>query len=159
MTKEAVNYAELFKEKGYKYTAQRRKILDILMEKNSEHLKAGDIYELVKAKYPDIGMATVYRTLLIFDELRIINKLGADDEFNRYEYNTSDDTQEHHHLICIKCGKIQDIKESFMNEITEKVLIKYNFTIKGYNQKLYGICIDCLIKERGAKNVKNIVKD
>lgn len=159
MMKKAVNLAELFKEKGYKYTMQRKKILDILMEKSSKHLKANDICELVKAKYPDIGMATVYRALLIFDELQIINKLGSGDEFNRYEYNANDDAYEHHHLICMKCGEIKDTKESIMNVITEKVLNQYNFTTKGHNQKLYGTCTDCLVKERGAKDVENIVKD
>ncbi len=141
-----MNLKELLYEKGYKYTIQREEILDVLMEKSSEHLRAEDIYELVKVKDPDIGLSTVYRTLLIFNELHIINRLGLDHEF-RYELNTSDIAHEHHHLICIKCGRIIDVKESFMNEMSEQISSIYNFTAKGYDQKLYGICKDCLMGE------------
>ncbi len=142
-----VNLKEVFKEKGYRYTAQREKIFDILMEQNTEHFTTSDIFELVKAKYPDIGIATIYRTLLIFEKLCIINKLGSNDEFNRYEFNTSADTQEHYHLICIKCGQISDIKDKFMNEMSEKILKQYHFTVKGHSQKIYGICRACFMKE------------
>lgn len=64
-----------------------------------------------------------------------------------YEFNTSNDTHEHYHLICAKCGQIKDIKENFMTGISEKLLEKYHFIINGYNQRLYGICQDCLVKE------------
>lgn len=142
----AVNLKKLFEEKGYKYTAQREKILDVLVKQSAEHLTAADICELVKASHPDIGMATVYRTLLIFEELNIINKLGSESEFNIYEFNASDDTDKHYHLICVKCGQIKDIKEKFMTKMSEDVSEKYDFTVNGYNQRLYGICKECLGK-------------
>lgn len=147
MIETVVTLKELFNERGYKLTLQREKIFVILMEQGVKHFKAGDVYALVKEIYPDIGMATIYRTLLIFEELNIINKLGPDDEFNRYEFNISNDNHGHHHLICIKCGQIKDVKESFMDEKSEKILKKYDFIVNGYNQKLYGICGDCLRKE------------
>lgn len=142
-----VNLKKLFEEKGYKYTAQREEILNVLMKQNAEHLTAADIYDLVKTSHPDIGIATVYRTLLIFEELNIINKLGSENEFNIYEFNASNDTDKHYHLICVKCGQIKDIKENFMTEMSGKVLEKYDFTVNGYSQRLYGICKECLAKE------------
>ncbi len=147
MMEPTVNLKELFEEKGYKYTAQREKIFDILKKQCGEHLTATDICELVQSNHPDIGMATVYRTLLIFEELNIINKLGSEDEFSRYEFNANNDTHKHYHLICVKCGQIKDIKENFMAEMSENVSEKYDFTVNGYNQKLYGICKECLAKE------------
>jgi len=53
---------EKLKEKECKLTPQRRATLDVLIENQSKHLSTEDIYELVKDKYPDIGLATIYRT-------------------------------------------------------------------------------------------------
>ncbi len=144
---QGMNLKKLLEEKGYKYTAQRKKIFDILMKQNGEHFTATDICELVKSNHPDIGMATVYRTLLIFEELHIINKLGSENEFNIYEFNVNNDIHKHSHLICVKCGKIEDITENFMDDMSENFLEKYHFILNGYNQRLYGICKDCLMKE------------
>lgn len=144
MVSTVMNVKELLSEKGYQYTEQREKILDVLIEQGAKHLTSVDICELVRKKYPDIGVSTIYRTLLIFEELHIINKLGPNDELNRYEFNKDNDTHKHYHLVCIKCGKIKDIKESFMNEINEKISVMYRFEVNEHNQSLYGICEDCI---------------
>lgn len=141
-----INVKKLLNEKGYKYTEQRKKILDVLIEQGAKHLTSADICELVKKKHPDIGVSTIYRSLLIFETLHIINKLGPNDELNRYEFNKNNDTYKHYHLICIKCDKITDIKEDFMNEINEKILVMYGFEVSDNNQSLYGICEDCAKK-------------
>lgn len=89
MLETVLDLKDLFNEKGYRYTAQREKILDILKQQSAEHLTAVEICVLVKKKYPKIGVATVYRTLSIFEKLNMIQKLGTDNELNRYEFNTS----------------------------------------------------------------------
>ncbi|KPU45852.1 ferric uptake regulation protein [Oxobacter pfennigii] len=154
MMKPAMNLKKLFEEKGYKYTIQREKIFEILMKHGEEHLTATGIYELVKLNHPDISMATVYRTLLIFEELHIINKLGSENEYNRYEFNANNDAHKHYHLICVKCGQIKDIKENFMTDMSENILEKYHFIVNGYSQRLYGICKDCLVKKVQDKAAK-----
>lgn len=147
MLETVLDLKDLFNEKGYRYTAQREKILDILKQQSAKHLTAVDICVLVKKKYPKIGVATVYRTLSIFEKLNMIQKLGPDNELNRYEFNTSHDDHEHNHLICIKCGMVKDIKENVMGEMSKNILKNHNFVVNGFNQKLYGICEDCLMKD------------
>lgn len=65
MLETVLDLKDLFNEKGYRYTEQREKILDILKQQSAKHLTAVDICVLAKKKYPKIGVATVYRTLSI----------------------------------------------------------------------------------------------
>ena len=67
---------EKLKEKECKLTPQRRATLDVLIENQSKHLSTEDIYDLVKVKFPDVGLATIYRTLQLFDDFNIIKKLN-----------------------------------------------------------------------------------
>ena len=73
----SININELkenLKEKGYKLTPQRRAILDIIIDKEGQHLTAEEIYDEVKKICPDIGLATVYRTVLLLEEVNVIYK-------------------------------------------------------------------------------------
>lgn len=54
------------KENGYKLTTQRRVILDVILENQGKHLSPEEIYDSVRDKYPEIGLATIYRTLQLF---------------------------------------------------------------------------------------------
>ncbi len=92
---------EQLKEKGYKLTTQRRIILDVILENQGKHLSPEEIYEKVRGKFPEIGLATVYRTLQLFEELNIIYKLNFNDGCSRYELNTNNGDHQHHHLICL----------------------------------------------------------
>ena len=68
-------FKKLLKEKGLKVTRQRLVVLEVLAENPEEHLTAEEIYERVKADNPDIGLATVYRTVQLLLELELIRKL------------------------------------------------------------------------------------
>ena len=76
---------EKLKEKECKLTPQRRATLNVLIENQSKHLSTEEIYDLVKDKFPDIGLATIYRTLQLFDDFDIIKKLNFNDGCYRYE--------------------------------------------------------------------------
>ena len=91
---------ENLKQKGYKLTPQRRGIVDVIIEKEGEHLTAEEIYDEVKKICPDIGLATVYRTVLLLEEIGVIFKLGLNDGCTRYELVHSEEPHRHHHLVC-----------------------------------------------------------
>ena len=104
--------SDKLKKKGYKFTPQRRAILEVIYGNPGNHLTSEEIYDLVKVKSPEIGLATVYRTVQLLVELDILSKLNLDDGFVRYELDTHDeDEHHHHHLICTECGKILEVKE------------------------------------------------
>ena len=76
---------ENLKQKGYKLTPQRRGIVDVIIEKEGEHLTAEEIYDEVKKICPDIGLATVYRTVLLLEEVGVIFKLDLNIKSGRVD--------------------------------------------------------------------------
>ncbi len=131
------------KSKGYKLTAQRECILNIIIENSDKHLTVDEIYKYVYEKNKTIGIATVYRTILLFEELGVISKLIFDDRIIRYELSSFDEKHTHHHLICVKCNKIMEVREDLLEDLEKEVEEKYKFTILDHNLKILGICSNC----------------
>lgn len=131
------------KSKGYKLTAQRESILNIIIENQDKHLTVDEIYKYVYEKNKTIGIATVYRTILLFEELGVITKLIFDDRIIRYELSSFDEKHAHHHLICVKCNKIMEVEEDLLDELEKRVENKYEFKILDHNLKILGICSKC----------------
>ncbi len=133
----------MLKEKGYKLTPQRRAVLNIIMENQGQHLNTEEIYDLVKTQCPDIGLATVYRTLQILDEMGLILKINLDDGCSRYEFNNNKDDHQHHHLICTSCGAIIEVGEDLLGPLEEQIEEKYDFSITDHKVKFFGLCSKC----------------
>lgn len=134
---------ELLKEEGYKLTTQRQAILDAICENHEKHLNPEEIYDIVKRKYPDIGIATVYRTLQLLEKLNIIYRVNFDDGYNRYELNYASENHHHHHLICLNCGKVMEVKIDLLEALENEIEKEYNFRILDHNLKFFGYCSDC----------------
>lgn len=143
-----MNRIELVKEKlketGFKITPQRRAIIEILLQNSSKHLSSEQIYDLVKVNCPEIGIATVYRTMQTLDEVGVISKLSLDDGCIRYEIDLDgDNSHKHHHLICKNCLAIIEVKEDLLDEIEKRIESFYKFEIIDHDVKFYGICEEC----------------
>lgn len=137
------NFREQLKERGYKLTTQRQAVLNVLMDHIGEHLSTEEIYDLVKISNPEIGLATVYRTLLLFDRMELVYKLDLDDGCNRYELNKNNEDHRHHHLICTKCGEVAEVEEDLLESLEEQILKKKGFIVKDHRVKFYGYCKAC----------------
>lgn len=142
MSREFEILKEKLKEKGCKLTPQRRSILDIIVENEGKHLSTEEIYDLVKQQCPEIGLATVYRTMQMFDEVGIVYKHNFDDGRSRYELNHNEDHQ-HHHLICVNCNKVIEVEEDLLEQLENEVEKKYDFMITNHNVKFFGYCNKC----------------
>src|SRR5690625_765348 len=93
--------------KGYKLTPQREATLTVLLEREQDHLSAEEVFFLVKEKSPEIGLATVYRTLELLSELKIVDKINFGDGVSRYDLREEGRSEEHTselqsrgHLVC-----------------------------------------------------------
>lgn len=136
--------SDKLKKKGYKFTPQRKAILEVIQDNPGNHLSSEEIYDLVKVNFPEIGLATVYRTVQLLVELEILSKLNLDDGYVRYELDTHDEDQHHHHhLICTECGKIIEVKEDLLDPIEVEIEKKYTFLIKDHKLKFFGLCEVC----------------
>lgn len=143
MTEIMESLKDQLKEKGYKLTPQRRATLDTIMENQGKHLSTEEIYDMVKEKCPEIGLATVYRTLQLLDELDVISKINFDDGCSRYELNTHQDDHQHHHLICLKCGNVIEVEVDLMDALEDEIEKNYDFEISDHKVKFYGYCNKC----------------
>ncbi|GAQ26105.1 Fur family transcriptional regulator [Tepidanaerobacter syntrophicus] len=131
------------KEKDLKLTPQRRVVLDVLLDNQSKHLSAEEVFEFVRKKFPDIGLATVYRTLQLFDDFGVIKKLDFNDGCYRYELS-EDQRHQHHHLICIKCGKIYEFDDDLLEDLEKRIYKNNSFKVIDHAVKFFGYCKDCL---------------
>ena len=132
-------------ENHYKMTPQRKEILQIFIEnENDHHLSAEEVYDVLKTKDFDFGLATVYRNVELLSSLGILSKVNFDDGRTRYELNSSDPrTHQHHHLICLKCRKIIEFEEDLLENLEKVINEKSGFDIVNHEVKFYGYCSDC----------------
>jgi Fur family ferric uptake transcriptional regulator len=147
---------KLLGENGYKTTTQRSLVYDTLTENKDQHLSTEEVYDLVKDKNPNMGIATIYRTLQLFEEIGLVYKHNFDDGCSRYEILSPNSTEvhQHHHLVCKKCGKIIEVKEDLMNSLEEIIEKQYNFEILNHVVKFTGVCSECRKKENENGNRK-----
>lgn len=139
-------FKKLLKENGLKVTNQRIIILEVLEARPNEHLTAEEIYECVKEKYPEIGLATVYRTIQLLSELNLIDKLNLDDGYVRYEIGkqgNDENGHHHHHLICLSCGKVLTFQDDLLESIEQKIEETMGFLVSDHEAKFYGYCKCC----------------
>ena len=144
------DFKKILKEKGLKVTRQRLVVLEVLAENEEKHLTAEEIYEKVKVENPDIGLATVYRTVQLLLELELIDRINLDDGFVRYEIADMEKSEHHrhHHLICLQCGKVSAFQDDMLEALETGVEKALGFRVTDHEVKLYGFCKDCLGKEQ-----------
>lgn len=130
-------------KEGYKLTTQRRAILRVIVDNHHEHLNVDEVYNIVRKEYPEVGIATVYRTLQLFEKLNIVYKLNFDDGCSRYELSAGSENHHHHHLICLECGKVTEVKLDLLEALEEEIESEGQFTIVDHNVKFYGYCSNC----------------
>ena len=143
----AADFKDKLKEMGCKLTMQRRSVLDVLLEHSNDHLSTEEIYDIVKVKFPEIGLATVYRTVQLFEEMGIVDRLNFDDGCSRFELASDDTVHHHHHLICETCNKVFEVENDLLDDIEKEIESKYSFKIHDHNVMFYGICKDCADKK------------
>lgn len=139
-------FKKILKENGLKVTRQRLVVLEAISSCPEEHLSADEIFALVKVDCPEIGLATVYRTIQLLSELHLIDRINFDDGYVRYEMGSAFDREQkhhHHHLICSNCGKVISFQDDLLEELEEKIARTTGFEVVDHEVKLYGRCVDC----------------
>lgn len=132
-----------FREKHYKVTPQRQKILQVFTDHREEHLSAEDVYSLLRPDTPDIGLATVYRTLEMLEELGFLHRIEFGDGKSRYELAAGTSAHAHHHLICLSCGTVIEFDDDLMETLESFVSRTADFQITDHQVKFYGYCRGC----------------
>lgn len=128
---------------SYKLTPQREATVSVLLEHEEDHLSAEDVYLLVKEKAPEIGLATVYRTLELLTELKVVDKINFGDGVSRFDLRAEGANHFHHHLVCIECGAVDEIQEDLLGDVEAIVERDFTFKIKDHRLTFHGVCYRC----------------
>ena len=128
-----------FQKTGLKLTDQRRTIARVILESKqeygeSDHPDVDELYNRVMKIDPKISIATVYRTVKLFEEAGILAKHEFKGGKARYELN-----DDHNHLIDIKTGEIIEFVDEEINLLQKKIAEKYGYTLVDHKLELYGI--------------------
>lgn len=123
-------------QSSYKLTPQREATVRVLIENEKDHLSAEDVYLKVKDKAPEIGLATVYRTLELLAELKVVDKINFGDGVARFDLRKEGAKHFHHHLVCMECGRVDEIHEDLLPKVEERVESEYLFHIYELNEEV-----------------------
>lgn len=132
----------------FKLTPQRQEVLQVIFEHRHRHLSAEDIYEILRVRSAEIGLATVYRALDLFIDINILHKVDFGDGRTRYEI-TPHQRHRHHHLICLNCGEVTEAKEDLLNQLEEVIERENDFLVVDHSVKFYGYCKKCHTSKSG----------
>lgn len=128
------------KKAGLKVTMPRLKILNILENASNRHVSAEEIYKQLLESGDDVGLATVYRVLTQFEAAGLVIRHHFESEHAVFELN---DSEHHDHLVCIKCGAVEEFLDPIIEERQQAVAKNANFTITDHYLYLYGYCQTC----------------
>ncbi|MEO0915570.1 MAG: Fur family transcriptional regulator [Pseudomonadota bacterium] len=121
--------------KGLRMTEQRRTIAAVL-EAAADHPDVEELYARASAADPNISLATVYRTVKLFEEAGILEKLDFRDGRARYE----DAERDHHdHLIDLNSGEVIEFVDAEIEALQERIAAKLGYDLKGHRMELYGV--------------------
>lgn len=143
MVAEAMEFRSTLRTGGYKFTNQRQAVLEVISQNKKKHLSSEEIYGEVKKKYPNIGLATVYRTVQLFEKIGLVQHISLDDGRLRYQLADPEEKHEHHHLICEICGDVIDVQEDMLELFEEEIFLKKGFTVTNHRLTVFGICKNC----------------
>ncbi len=133
------------KKAGLKATGPRLQILQILEQNTDQHLSAEDVYKLLLAEGEEIGLATVYRVLTQFEAAGLIKRHHFEGGHSLFEL---DQGEHHDHLMCIKCGRVDEFIDQTIEKRQEVVAREAGYEMTDHSLCIYGICAKC----RGASN-------
>ncbi len=139
-----VDLRAIIKQEGLRYTHQREAVW--LELKTSEgHRDAESIYFALRQQGINISRATVYRTIEILVKNNLIRKLDVGDGKSRFECKQG--YAHHDHLICTKCGRIDEFYHEGVEQIQEEIAAQYNYELVNHIHQIIGLCPDCQTDE------------
>ena len=130
---------QVLNECGLRITSQRALILDVIRQ-GQGHLDADEVYRQARQKQPRLSLSTVYRTLQTLKKLGLVEEVHFDETHHHYEIKSP---TEHHHLICLSCGRVIEFQYSIARLVKRKVTEAKYFEITGSEFRMTGYCPAC----------------
>jgi len=130
------------RERGHKASAPRSAVLALIGRQECV-VSAQDIADELKRGRQKVGIATVYRTLEILEELRLVQRLDLGGESARFEPATPDGHHHHHHFVCRICGRAIPFEDDSLERVIDVLGKRLKATVEEHDVILKGVCPDC----------------
>ena len=136
------NRADELKSSGLKATLPRIKILEIFQRAAVRHMAAEDVYKALLAEHADIGLATVYRVLMQFEQAGLLTRSHFESGKSVFELNQG---QHHDHLVCLSCGRVEEFFDPEIEARQRAVAAERGYELQDHALSLYAVCTkpDC----------------
>jgi len=136
------------KSSGLKATLPRIKILEIFQKTSTRHMTAEDVYKALLSEGADIGLATVYRVLMQFEQAGLLKRSHFESGKSVFELNEG---QHHDHLVCLTCGRVEEFYDAQIEQRQRTVAQARGFDLTDHALSLYAICTKKNCPHRPAK--------
>ena len=132
-----MSHADELKSSGLKATLPRIKILEVFQKTRLRHMTAEDVYKVLLADGSDVGLATVYRVLMQFEQAGILSRNHFETGKSVFELNEG---QHHDHLVCMDCGRVEEFFDAEIEKRQKAVAHARGFELQEHALSLYGAC-------------------
>ena len=129
--------ADDLKSSGLKATLPRIKILDVFQHTSQRHMTAEDVFKALLTDGADIGLATVYRVLMQFEQAGILSRNHFESGKAVFELNEG---KHHDHLVCIDCGRVEEFYDPEIEKRQNAVAHARGFELQDHALSLYAVC-------------------
>lgn len=140
----------LLRTAGIRATPQRLMVLEVLHEAHGGHLTADDVCRAVQERYPSFNRSTTYRVLELLSALGLVQQTRLGDAVAHFE--AVDQPDRHHHLVCVRCGAVQNVPADVLGEIGVRLAERHGFHIGTVDLMIQGECVRC-------RNADRLVRD
>ena len=142
LCKSAMTNIDELKNTGLKATLPRLKILEVFQSAKQRHMTAEDVYRVLLESQSDIGLATVYRVLMQFEQAGLLSRSNFESGKAVYEL---DEGQHHDHLVCLDCGRVEEFFDPEIEKRQQMVAKSKGFVLQEHALSLYANCskTDC----------------
>ena len=142
-----MTHADELKNSGLKATLPRIKILEIFQGSERRHLTAEDVFKALLTEGADIGLATVYRVLMQFEQAGLLSRSNFESGKSVFELNEG---HHHDHLVCLDCGRVEEFHDPQIEALQREVATARGFALQEHSLSLYARCTkaDCPHKQR-----------
>lgn len=137
-----MTHADELKSSGLKATLPRIKILEVFQRSAQRHMTAEDVFKALLADGSDIGLATVYRVLMQFEQAGLLTRSHFESGKSVFELNEG---QHHDHLVCLTCGRVEEFFDAEIEARQRAVAEERGFQLQEHTLALYAVCTkaDC----------------
>ncbi|MBQ0930197.1 ferric iron uptake transcriptional regulator [Ideonella sp. 4Y16] len=144
-----MTHADELKSSGLKATLPRIRILEVFQTSTLRHMTAEDVFKALLAEGSDIGLATVYRVLMQFEQAGILARSHFESGKSVFELNEG---QHHDHLVCMTCGRVEEFFDPEIEARQRDIAARNGFQLQEHALSLYAVCTREHCEHRPVKN-------